>query len=98
MILGALETSQYTQQTMGFEDGDTILIASDGITDTKNSDNTLFGEERLRYVIKQYNNEKKSNLKQYIYDELNRFNNNVDHQEDDLTIVTIDYSKKGWEH
>lgn len=49
--LGTVERDAYQEHQVRYEPGDIFLFYSDGITEAKNSQNELFGLERLKEVI-----------------------------------------------
>lgn len=49
--LGFQETHEYTETSIPFEGGDVFVIYSDGLTEARNSDGEMFGEERLLDVV-----------------------------------------------
>lgn len=50
-VLGGLEGIRYHQQTMDLRPGDEIYLYTDGITEATNSQNELYGEDRLQCII-----------------------------------------------
>jgi phosphoserine phosphatase RsbU/P len=51
MPLGVLEEENYTQAAVSFSPGDFFLFYSDGITESANAAEELFGEERLKSCV-----------------------------------------------
>ena len=47
LILGLFPEAAYTQETMRLEDGDLLVVFSDGVTEAVNAEDELFGEDRL---------------------------------------------------
>jgi len=51
LVLGIMPESKYEIQTVDLDDGDTMLLYTDGLTDTVNFDNQLWGRQRLLKAI-----------------------------------------------
>lgn len=49
--LGVLKNQNFEEQTINFHLGDKLIVYSDGITDNRNKDNEMFGEERLEKLL-----------------------------------------------
>jgi len=47
LVLGCLEDFSYAEDTLRFDPGDSLLVYSDGITESINADDEEFGEPRL---------------------------------------------------
>jgi len=47
MVLGVMAENEYKIQTLNLIDGDTLLLYTDGLTDTVNFDNQAWGRKRL---------------------------------------------------
>jgi phosphoserine phosphatase RsbU/P len=47
MVLGIIAENEYKVQTLNLADGDTLLLYTDGLTDTVNFDNQSWGRKRL---------------------------------------------------
>jgi sigma-B regulation protein RsbU (phosphoserine phosphatase) len=47
LLLGAFKDVVYQEETIQLEDGDVLVVFSDGVTEAMNQEG-LFGEERLR--------------------------------------------------
>jgi len=52
LILGCLEEFSYTEGVVEFSPGDTLLIYSDGITESLDANEEEFGEERLASLLR----------------------------------------------
>jgi sigma-B regulation protein RsbU (phosphoserine phosphatase) len=47
-VLGLFPGREYATETLVLEDGDSLVLYTDGVTDAANAAGDLFGEERLR--------------------------------------------------
>lgn len=50
-ILGRFAAAGFQEQTVAIEPGDRLVLYTDGITEVRNPDGEMFGEERLRSFI-----------------------------------------------
>lgn len=48
LVVGALESTQYSSFWLDLRPGDSVFLYTDGVTEAQNSRGELFGEERLR--------------------------------------------------
>ena len=91
LILGAMDGSVYTEGSLQLEKGDAVLIGSDGITDVENRKGEKFGDDRLEALLKEYNPESDTSLKDTLEQTLLTFSGNLNYPEDDLTFLTIEH-------
>ena len=52
VVMAAMENTVYKQQTYDLKPGDTLFLYTDGVTEATNSENKLFGDDRLLAVIR----------------------------------------------
>jgi sigma-B regulation protein RsbU (phosphoserine phosphatase) len=77
--LGLVESSQFTSQPLQLEIGDVMVMYTDGITETENPEQELWGQERYCTPAQ---------IIERIVDEVSSFSK--DHsQSDDMTLVVI---------
>ncbi len=89
VALGVEETSQFENQQMeGFEQGDIILIGTDGIHETYNSHEEFFGKERMQEIIAAHPDQSAAIIRKKVIDAVKAFRGDLP-QEDDLTLVVI---------
>jgi serine phosphatase RsbU (regulator of sigma subunit) len=50
-VLGMFDSSSYEPRTFHLDQGDILVVYSDGLTDAENPREEMFGEERLREII-----------------------------------------------
>ncbi len=96
LLLGFMADQQYVQNTIGLEEGDVLVLFTDGITEAVDSSletmaDNLFGEERLIQVIKRHRTGTAREMQNAILAAINDFAGNSP-QSDDITLVVI---KKG---
>ena len=51
LVVGAFEDAAYEQESVTLQPGDTLVLFSDGVTDTESPSGEQFGEERLYSVL-----------------------------------------------
>jgi sigma-B regulation protein RsbU (phosphoserine phosphatase) len=88
LCLGMFPSSTYEINTVTIEPGDTALLFTDGITESRNKKNEEFSEERLISVIKKRPRLSAQKLLDKIYDDVRQFTSGTD-QMDDMTLVVI---------
>jgi len=52
LVLGIMEEAKHEVETVELEDGDTVLLYTDGLIDAMNFDNELWGKERMLEAVK----------------------------------------------
>ena len=89
-VLGALKDAMVTDETITLENGECIMLYTDGITEARNDKGEFYGEKRFLDLL---------NAKDYtclvethhaLKDDIERFINGED-QSDDTTIITLKY-------
>lgn len=92
-VLAGLETIKYKQKELYLSEGDRLLLYTDGITEATDSDNTLYGEERLKNFMNSHRSLKPDEMLTGIKADIDRFVGEAP-QFDDMTILMLDYRKK----
>ena len=90
LVLGGMEDIPYAVNELTLLPGDQIFLYTDGVTEATNSENELFGEQRL---VEALNNREFINLKDlcdHIKEEIDGFVKDAD-QFDDITMVAFEY-------
>jgi serine phosphatase RsbU (regulator of sigma subunit)/putative methionine-R-sulfoxide reductase with GAF domain/ligand-binding sensor protein len=95
MVLGMMENSVYSEDSVKLEIGDVIVLYSDGLTEARNKRGELFGEDRLHKIVYNYieensNSPNTKNLLDKIYREVLDFSAS-ESLADDLTVVVFCY-------
>jgi len=88
IVLGIDDSYTYENQLTDFHEGDIILIGTDGIFETRNSDNQVFGQDRVREIITLFKEQTAATIENAIVSEVKSFRGDVS-QEDDITLVVI---------
>ena len=82
-----LKDDKVYHNTIPFEKEDQILLFTDGVIETRNSDGEQYGADRLESFIKKHNNLRTELFNKTLLDELKLFTDN--RPEDDIFILNI---------
>ena len=93
-MLGIADDIQFHEQKMQLEDGDTLFLFTDGITEATNSGLSLFGETRLTEKLSSSAPYMPEEMVTHIRDAVFEFSGPVE-QSDDLTCMAIRYNAPG---
>lgn len=89
MPLGLLPGMQYEESEIQLEEGDCVLFYSDGLVEAHDPKREMFGFPRLGNLMSYYDEEKP--LNEYLLEHLASFTGQDWEQEDDITMVTLQY-------
>ncbi len=82
------QISEYEQETIQLCSGDVVLFYTDGVTETVNPDEELYGEERLEEVATRVKSKSADQICQAIYNDVIEFQGEAQ-QFDDLTLMVL---------
>jgi sigma-B regulation protein RsbU (phosphoserine phosphatase) len=86
--LGVAEKTFYQESRREFLPGQILLIGTDGIRESQNSEGQMFGKKRLQEVIRSHGRESAKDLLHAIITELDKFCHPLQ-KEDDVTLVVV---------
>jgi len=86
--LGILDDSRYEAYETKLEDGDVLLLYSDGITECRGATDDLFGEERLKSVLAGSSNSDAEDIRNAVFDAVDVFRQDEPYA-DDMALVVI---------
>ena len=92
MPLGLMPAMPYEEKEAVLAAGDDLLFYSDGLVEAHDPTGEMFGFPRLQGMIKAHRSGD-SSLIGFLLSELARFTGKNWHQEDDITLVTLERSK-----
>lgn len=92
-MLAGLETIKYKQKELFLEPGDRLLLYTDGITEATDSNNALYGEERLKSFMNSHQSLKPDEMLRGIKTDIDGFVGEAS-QFDDMTMLMLDYRKQ----
>ena len=87
-VLGVFEESRFGQAEIELAPGDVLLLYTDGVTETMNTERQMFGEDRLRATIAANPEANAAQLLHTIIEAIQTFTGHVA-QSDDLTLFVI---------
>jgi len=89
MAMGVLDTAEYRDYTQqGWEPASVIVIGTDGITETRNTADALFGAERVRQVVRANASRSAAGIQSAVIEAVQDFRGQAS-QEDDVTLVVV---------
>lgn len=89
MVLGVDEAYRYEEISReGWNPGDIILIGTDGIHETRNENDQMFGQQRIHEIIQQHADASAKDINNNIINSVRNFRGKAS-QEDDVTLVVI---------
>jgi sigma-B regulation protein RsbU (phosphoserine phosphatase) len=86
--LGLFRDVAYREGQAQLEPGDVLLMFTDGVTEAADAKQNLFGEERLRHVLRAYKDASAAELIGQIHEAIRTFTDKAP-QSDDLTMVVV---------
>jgi sigma-B regulation protein RsbU (phosphoserine phosphatase) len=89
--IGLAEDFHARMESIGFSEGDSLLLYTDGVTEVMNISNEEFGQERLAELVQQHAERPASDLLQAVRQALSVFGNNRP-LVDDVTMVALKIS------
>jgi serine phosphatase RsbU (regulator of sigma subunit)/pSer/pThr/pTyr-binding forkhead associated (FHA) protein len=88
--VGLVDEAEYTAASLQLEDGDTLVLFSDGITEAENPERELYGFPRLREVLGGHEEASLESLKDIILRSVDVFSRGAA-QSDDMTLLVVRY-------
>ena len=89
-LLATLEECMLVDEEIELDYGGRLILYTDGVTEAKNKENKLYGEDRLLKLISERKFPKNIDIHQTILDDVKDFSSGVE-QSDDITILSITY-------
>lgn len=91
LVLGAIEGISYKQNELILNPGDIIFLFTDGITGANNNYQGLYGEDRLKNIIRKNEDESLEEIVKKIKKDIYEFCGD-ENQFDDMTMLIIKYN------
>jgi sigma-B regulation protein RsbU (phosphoserine phosphatase) len=88
VAMGLGETARYQTHTTAFLPGQILVMATDGIWETRNRENIIFGKRRLREVIRRQADQTSEIIKTHMIQAVSAFRGNA-RQTDDITLMVV---------
>jgi phosphoserine phosphatase RsbU/P len=89
LILGAFDFASYETCPLNLNPGDVLVVYSDGVTDAQDPKGEMFGQERLRELIKKEAPSGGKALEKAILDSIEEFTRGMA-QTDDITFLLVE--------
>jgi predicted ester cyclase len=93
-IVGMLEDAVYREETLRLNQGDTLIIHSDGVTEAMSTTGEEFGDGRLLSCVSSHRELSPGSLRDGLLEAVGRFTAGA-HQSDDLSVLVLRYSGTG---
>jgi len=87
-ILGIVAEQQFRVENINMGHGDILVMFTDGITEAQDRTGTLYGEDRLRDLLRMYHTEPANVIAQAILEDVQQFAANARYS-DDKTLIVI---------
>jgi len=87
-VLGAFPDSAYEQERLDLVPGDVLVFYTDGVTDARNGDQEMFGEERLLDLVQTERGRSAGEIRQAVLSAVNAFVHGAP-QFDDITLIVL---------
>lgn len=93
VMLGVFSDATYSATTLSLEEGDRIVLITDGIVEARNSEGAEFGLERLKQIVDSNYALPVNRFADAVLDGLLGWSENAigSGQSDDITLLTIDF-------
>ena len=85
--LGLFPNVEYEEFSISTQPGDSIIFLSDGITDAMNDAEEMFGEDRLKAVVKKVHQKSASKIADAILAEVGKFQHGRERFDDETVVV-----------
>lgn len=89
-VLAGMEGMQYIKQEIDLSPGDRIFLYTDGVTEATDSNNELFGEERLQNYLNEHCSATTEEMLTGVKMAIDQFVGDAE-QFDDITMLLMDY-------
>ena len=92
LALGLFDFSQYECASTKLEDGDVLLLFSDGVSEASDEEGEFFGEERLTDLVAGLRDRPAQEILDRALEEIRSYSNRVP-QQDDLTLMVVKFAR-----
>lgn len=91
-LLGIMEGQKFGLENVRMHPGDILVLYTDGINEALDSKGNLYGEERMKQIIKENKNKSPEQIALHILDDVYKFSKDSNYT-DDRTLVVIKRDK-----
>jgi sigma-B regulation protein RsbU (phosphoserine phosphatase) len=85
--LGMFPGAKYEEFTLATQPGDSLIFFSDGITDAQNEAGDMFGDDRLKAIVKKHQHKSASKIAEAILADVSKFQAGKEHFDDETVVV-----------
>jgi phosphoserine phosphatase RsbU/P len=85
--LGMFPNVKYEEFSLSTQPGDSLIFFSDGITDAQNMDGDMFGDDRLKAIVKKNHQKSASRIADAILSEVSKFQGERERFDDETVVV-----------
>ena len=85
--LGMFPNVKYEEFSLSTQPGDSLIFFSDGIADAQNSDGDMFGDDRLKAVVKKNHQKSASKIADAILADVSKFQGGQERFDDETVVV-----------
>jgi sigma-B regulation protein RsbU (phosphoserine phosphatase) len=78
---------KYEEFSLSTQPGDSLIFFSDGITDAQNKEGDMFGDDRLKAIVKKYHQKSASKIADAILAEVSKFQGERERFDDETVVV-----------
>lgn len=89
VVLGRFRDAGYEEIAMAFAPGDTLVLYTDGVTETVNKDTEMYGDERLQATITSRGRSPVAELGTAILDDVADWRGSSGAPDDDVTLIVV---------
>lgn len=90
LVVGIMEDMPYEKHEITLNNGDTLFLYTDGITDANDADENFYGEDHLKDVMNKHKNDVPMSIINEINSDIDRFCETQE-QYDDMTMLVVKY-------
>ena len=90
--VAVVEGASYTENTIQLQDGDTLLLFTDGVTEADNLNGVLFGEDRLKKILADWQHGSIEELVNHVVNETHKYEGK-NRQADDITVLGCKWNR-----
>lgn len=96
-VMAGMEGTKYSQSDLVMNEGDTLLLFTDGVTEATDVNNELYGEERLLRLIDSHPCSDAEEIVDGVIKDIDDFTGEAE-QFDDITMLSMIINLKGEQH
>ncbi len=88
-VVAGMENAKYKEYELEFHSGDKLFVYTDGVAEATNSNNVLYGTERMIDSLNKAKDKPVKELLESVHDDVDAFAGEAE-QFDDITMLTLE--------